>query len=935
MGRVISTCLQFIDAFSNPSRQAIESMRRMSNEAKKAGKGIQSAGNAIQNAGKSMTKAITAPVAGVGIAAVKTSLDFENAMAKVSTIADSTKVPIKALKGQVIDLSNVMGVGVADIAEAQYQAISAGVDTASSVEFVSTAIKAAKGGFTDAATAVDGLTTVLNAYTLEADQAENISNQMLIAQNYGKTSFGDMASSMGKVIPIAATLNISTKELFSSVAVLTKNGIATSEAITGLKAAYSNIMKPSSDAGKVAQKLGLDFSAAHLQSVGWASFLEEIKEKTGGNAETMAKLFGSTEALNSVLVLAGKGSADFAEALTLMENAGGATQTAYEKMLTPAERMQISINKIKNSLIQFGTALTPEFEKVAEVIGLAGERMNGLSGAQVNSIMKWAGIAAAIGPCIMIFGKAVTGVGKAVSVFGKISGAISSAGSVMALLTSPAAIVIGVLAGIAAAGALVYKNWDKLKPIFTSVMNVAKTAAAGIGQSIKNAVQAAMPIMKSLMEALSEAVPRAIEIGKAAIKTVSPVVNTIVSTLMKAVPVIATTFVGALKKLKPVFSTVGNIIKAVAPVIKKLLSEAFSFAGKTITAIMPEISKAAKVIGGVLVYAVKKASPVVIRLADTFSSAFTGIYNIVSDIVKKLQPVFNVIGKIVKTVMNVVGKTISVTFRTAANVISTTADNIKQIIDNVIKVFDGVITFVTGVFTGNWRAAWEGVKNIFGGAFEALVGLCKVPLNAVISVINTAIKGINSISVDIPEGIPLVGGKHIGFSIPTIPALAKGTQGWQGGIVQVHEKGGEIIDLPRGTRVYPHDRSIQMARKSADMELAATRRKVINLERIADRSLAFARKREVIPRKIVDRKPDPARQKLTILRKPEDKKPKETRQKERRVNKSSARKDVRNINIKIPKLAEQIIIKDERDIDRLTDELARKLVDTAKNMGVA
>lgn len=934
MGRVISTCLQFVDAFSNPSRQAIESMRRMSNEAKKAGKGIQSAGNAIQNAGKSLVQTVTAPIAGVGIAAVKTSLDFENAMAKVSTIADMTKVPIDALKGQVIDLSNEMGIGVADIAEAQYQAISAGVDTASSVEFVSTAIKAAKGGFTDAATAVDGLTTVLNAYTLEADQAEDISNQMLMAQNYGKTSFGDMASSMGKVIPIAATLNVSTKELFSSVAVLTKNGIATSEAITGLKAAYSNIMKPSSDAGKVAEKLGLDFSAAHLQSVGWASFLEEIKEKTGGNAETMAKLFGSTEALNSVLVLAGKGSADFAEALNLMENAGGATKAAYEKMLTPAERMQISINKIKNSLIQFGTVLTPAFEKVAEVIGLAGEKLNGLSGAQVNSIMKWAGIAAAIGPCIMIFGKAVTGVGKAVSVFGKISGAISSAGSVMALLTSPAAIVIGVLAGIAAAGVLVYKNWDKLKPIFMSVMNVARTAAGNIAQFIKNAVQAATPVMKSLMEALSASVPRAIEIGKAAIKTVSPVVNAIVKTLMKAVPVIATTFVGALKKLKPAFSTVGNIIKAVAPVIKKLLSEAFSFAGKTIVSVMPAINKAAKVIGSVLVFAVKKASPVVIRLADTFSSAFTGIYNIVSDIVKKLQPVFNVIGKIVKTVMNVVGKTISVTFHTAANVISTTADNIKQIIDNVIKVFDGVITFLTGVFTGNWKAAWEGVKNIFGNAFEALVGLCKVPLNAVIGVINTAIKGINSISVDIPEGIPIVGGKHIGFSISPIPALAKGTQGWQGGIVQVHEKGGEIIDLPKGTRVYPHDRSVQMARKSADMELTAARRNVIKLEKIADRSLAIAQQREIIPKKTVDRKPEAARQKLTILKKTEDKKP-ETRRKERKVKKPSDRKEVRNINIKIPKLAEQIIIKDERDIDKLTDEMVRKLVDTAKNMGVA
>ena len=96
-----------------------------------------------------------------------------------------------------------------------YQAISAGIDTANSVDFVGTAIKAAKGGFTDATIAVDGLTTVLNAYGKKASEATNISDQMLVAQNFGKTSFGEMASTMGQVIPIASSLNVATEDLFS------------------------------------------------------------------------------------------------------------------------------------------------------------------------------------------------------------------------------------------------------------------------------------------------------------------------------------------------------------------------------------------------------------------------------------------------------------------------------------------------------------------------------------------------------------------------------------------------------------------------------------------------------------------------------------------------------------------------------------------------
>lgn len=939
MGRVISTCLQFIDAFSNPSRQAIESMRRMSNEAKKAGKGIQSAGNAIQSAGKSMTKAITAPVAGVGIAAVKTAADYESAMSNVKAITGATGNDFKQLEQLGKDLGASTAWSAKEVADAMQYTGMAGWSAADNVSGLKGILDLASASGTELARTSDIMTDAISAFGYQASDSAKFADTMTKACTSANVSVDTLGESYKYCGAICGTMGYSIEEVTTSLAAMGNMGIKGSQAGTALKNAISNMAAPTKDMQVAMKDLGISIVNQDGSMKSWGDVIKNLQSSFQGltqdqQAAYAKQLFGK-ESMAGMLSIINTSTDDYNSLSDAIKNSGGAAEQAAKTQLDNLNgQLTLLKSALEGAAITIGDKLTPYIKTAVGWVQKATDWFNGLSGAQVNSIMKWAGVAAAIGPCIMIFGKAVTGVGKAVSVFGKISGAISSAGSVMALLTSPAAIVIGALAGIAVAGVVVYKNWDKLKPIFMSVMNVARTAAANIGQFIKNAAQAAMPVMKSLMEALSAAVPKAIEIGKAAIKTVSPIVNVVVKTLMKAVPVIATTFVGALKKLKPAFATVGNIIKTVAPVIKNLLSGAFSFAGKTIASVMPAINKAAQIIGSVLVFAVKKASPVVIRLAGTFTSAFNGIYSIVSDVVKKLQPVFNVIGTIVKTVMKVVGKTISATFHTAANIIESTSENIKQIIDSVIKVFDGVITFLTGVFTGNWRAAWEGVKNIFGSAFDALVGLCKVPLNAVIGVINSAIKGINSISVDIPEGIPLVGGKHIGFSIPTIPALARGTKGWQGGVVQVHEKGGEIIDLPKGTRVYPHDQSVRMARKSADMELTAARRKILNLEKIADRSLMFARQKEVVPKKIINRKPETARQKLTILKQPEDKKP-EIRQKERRLKKSSGRKEARNINIKIPKLAEQIIIKDERDIDKLTDEMARKLIDTAKNMGVA
>ena len=100
--------------------------------------------------------------------------------------------------------------------------------------------------------------------------------------------------------------------------------------------------------------------------------------------------------------------------------------------------------------------------------------------------------------------------------------------------------------------------------------------------------------------------------------------------------------------------------------------------------------------------------------------------------------------------------------------------SIKPVIDGIKKTFGGLIDFVAGVFTGNWKRAWEGVKNIFGGIWDTLKGLAKGPLNAIISMINGAIGGLNKLNVKIPKWVPKYGGKSFGINIPKIPHLAEG-----------------------------------------------------------------------------------------------------------------------------------------------------------------
>ena len=233
-------------------------------------------------------------------------------------------------------------------------------------------------------------------------------------------------------------------------------------------------------------------------------------------------------------------------------------------------------------------------------------------------------------------------------------------------------------------------------------------------------------------------------------------------------------------------------------------------------------------------------------------SKFTEFVAKVQEFWTLIKPLLNALGQLFKTVFLVrLGA-----FVGAIGLFGSLIKSAGDIVSGLVTAFGGIIDFISGVFTGNWSKAWNGVKNIFGGIFSSLVALVKTPMNAVISLINGAIAGINKLGVKIPKWVPGLGGKKIAFNIPTIPMLYKGTDNWAGGPAMVHDKGAEIIDLPKGSRVYPHDKSIQMAKAEGK----------------------------------------------------------------------------KNVIFKIEKLCEKIIVRNDEDIDKIADALAKRLEEAAVNM---
>lgn len=322
--------------------------------------GISSMTVAAGNLIADFVKSASSKMAELVTSSVDIGSSFETALAKVSTIADTSKVSVGDLNKQILDTSGSMGVAAADIAEAAYQAISAGQDTANAVAFAGQASKLAAAGFTSSSSAVDILTTALNAYGLSADQATHVSDVLLTTQNLGKTSVDELSSSMGKVIPLAAAYGVTVENLSSGLAVMTANGIATAEATTYTKSMLNELGDAGSTVGKILQKqTGKSFAQLNAEGKSLGDVLQILYKSVGGSSTAFAGLWSSVEAGTGALSLASGGAEHFNDVLSQMQNSAGATETAYETM---TDTFQHKVETMQTAAQNFGITLYDSLE---------------------------------------------------------------------------------------------------------------------------------------------------------------------------------------------------------------------------------------------------------------------------------------------------------------------------------------------------------------------------------------------------------------------------------------------------------------------------------------------------------------------------------------------------------------------------------------------
>ena len=760
-GKIVDIIFRMKDEFSQGVGKMKTSLAESSQQLTRASKQIQGMGKSMQRMGSTLTRSVTVPIVGAGTVAVKKFAEVDKTMSLVNATMKNSAGEADMLNKAMESAAANSTFGMNDAATAALNFARGGWDAEQAANALAPAMNLAAGEGGNLDTVSAGLMATMNSFDAGAEEAAGYANVFAQACNNSALDVDSLSSAMSIAAPIFKASGGSLEDATIAMGTMANAGVDANKAATSLKTGIARLASPTDSAAIVMKNLGINAFDAQGNLKDMTQLQGELhdsfKDLTGvEKEEAAAAIFGKNQMAPWLsLIEAAPDDVD-----KLSDSLDRNKDTTGEMADAMMSGFGGSLEKLKSSFDVFMTSmgkpiaevLTPFIEKIQGII----DKLNGMDDAQKKQIVKFALLAASVGPALLIFGKLTVGVGKVVGIMGKLGKVFRMGKTLLALMNVPGLAVVGVFAAIVAAGILIWKNWDKIK---------------AAGHALAKQLE---PVFKALKKTF----------------------NSVKKTIVNGVKAIWSHFMQAVGKIrKPINS------------IKKHFNEL------------------------------------------TQTKAFKIFVTFMKD---------NFVAKI-KTYLSIVEGVFTAVWTAIVGIVSAAVDTLGGVINGVMTVFDGLITFITGVFTGNWRQAWEGVKKIFSGIFESLTSVLKGVMNAVISVINGAISGINKIRVNIPDWVPKLGGKSFGVTIPTIPKLEVGTPSWVGGMALMNERGGEIVDLPRGARVYPHDESVRRAYNDG-----------------------------------------------------------------RRGG---------GVSINIPKLADQIIIREDADIDRLTSAITNRLTVAIANVG--
>lgn len=507
MATDVGSAVGYLDLDISGFLSGLQSAQSQANTASKniattIGNNLQSAGKSMTSAGSTLTKTVTTPVLGLGTAAVKVTSDFESAMSKVSAISGATGGDLDALNKKAQEMGAKTKFSATESAEAFTYMAMAGWKTEDMLSGIDGIMSLAAADGLDLATTSDIVTDALTAFGLSASDSGHFADVLAKASSNANTNVSMLGESFKYAAPVAGALGYSAEDTAIALGLMANAGIKGSQGGTALRGSLTRLIKPTDEAAVLMEQYGLSMTNADGSMKSLGEVMNMLRDKLGGlteaeQAQVAAQIFGQ-EAMSGMLAIINASDSDYAKLTDAIYDADGAAQQMADTML---DNLSGQLTLLKSALeglaIQFGEILMPYIKQFVTWLQNLTQKLQELTPEQKEQIVKWAAIAAAIGPVLMVLGKLTSSVGSIITTFGKIPGALVKAKSAFTAVSAaiggisvPVVAVVAVIGVLIAAFANLWKTNEEFRNKMTAIWDGIKSKFESFAQGIVDRLNA-------------------------------------------------------------------------------------------------------------------------------------------------------------------------------------------------------------------------------------------------------------------------------------------------------------------------------------------------------------------------------------------------------------------------------------------------------------
>ena len=651
-----------------------------------------------------------------------------------------------------------------------------------------------------------GVNSLMDQFGITSDQAFNLIVQ---GAQKGLNQNDDLLDTINEYSVQFKNAGYSADDMFNMLANGVESGTWSVDKL-GDAVKEFNIRMSDGSAKDAVEALGFSWEKV---SEDWSKGGDSAKEVFNMLVNELDGLETTTEGYNIGVGLLGTMYEDLGqEAVLALSNTEGAINSASDAM---AQMDSAAYDTLESSLSQLGRTVKAEVvQPIAEKLTPAIKDSVNFVNERVGPAVEWLlSHLPEVGIILGTIGSVIAAMkwGSIVGQISKISGAFSGFKTAIAAIPGPVLAIIAIVAALAAGFMYLWETNEDFRNNVTALWEELQGSFSELGGKISDMLNQLMPLISEIASTvltafgqIAEAVlPILIQLISELLPVIIGLIDQLLPVLTQIIESVLTVLVDVINQLLPL---VMQIIEAVLPVLLQLVQAILPIITQIVEAVLPVLIQLINTILPIITQIISAVLPVLVEILN----ALTPILNMV---ISLLQPILNLIISLVEPILNLIMAAIQPLIEIFATLISTILEPImpilsavanvitsvlgaaiqaiQPIIQSLTSIFQGLIDFITGVFSGNWSQAWNGIVQVFGGLWDSLVGIVKAPINAVIGLINKAIGALNSISVTIPDWVPIVGGNTFGIDIPTIPMLASG--GFTDGVSIAGEAGMEAV----------------------------------------------------------------------------------------------------------------------------------------------